>query len=82
MTDPGEIIQDAIDGIEAVKPFLANVPPPAGPLLLLGAELAEAIAGFIPSEHQRKVTDRLLLLIKGGIKADVEGDFRDAFPNG
>ncbi len=82
MIDASDAIVKIIDGIESAKPLLRLIPPPAGPVLMYGVEIAEALATFVNSERHAKVTEQIIALLRAGAGEAIEASFAQTFPNG
>ncbi len=82
MIDASDVLVEVIDGIEAAKPMLRLIPPPAGPVLMYGVEIAEALATFVNSERHAQVTEQIIALLRAGAGEAIEESFAQAFPKG
>lgn len=67
-------LQEIIAEIQWARQFTQKFAPPVGPLMDMGLELAQLIAGFVAEEEQSKAMDQLRALIRSGMTASVDAE--------
>jgi hypothetical protein len=75
-------IQQVISDLERAKPMLGLIPPPAGPLAVVGLELAELIAAFVDEAQHQQAIDTMKQWLRTGAHGTVQAFLDAEFPNG